>query len=436
MNTTPPSTAKGPNFFRQIFLSFREETGQSLRVWAIVALLNFAAQIIFHRELAQGEFSSLNTLLGVVGLMIVPVLALHLAFIFYLAQNDSPERQEQINAFRAAAPLVTQTVALIWGGISILVLFVLLPLLNLPRFSLSLFTFMTVLISLGTLVSGSICQNKKSLRAWGWFLVIAALMRVLLGAGIAWKEPWAESGLAAFVLAGFITLTPVLRQPEAELATMKEWKILWNRDFLLYLSATFSVVLALFLFSSADRIVAQSWFGRSYNNNLGLVDWPALDGYQTAGLLGRALLWGTQPLLLIFFMQRSRLNRTTRASLKYFWIYLGVLLAGAVLLALLGRPLSWLFCGGDSPLTYKLIPMFAIAMTLLGIVQGVGMFALASRRYPECFILGGCSIGYVLLLYIEGKQPVMMLTEMFGGALFSLLLVLFVGVVRWGRRQP
>ena len=195
------------------------------------------------------------------------------------------------------------------------------------------------------------------------------------------------------------------------------------------------MVLALFLFSSADRIVAQSWFGRSDNNNMGWVDWPALDGYQTCRRLA-ALLWGTQPVAVYFFMQRSRLNHTTRASLKYFWIYLGVLLAGAVLFTLLGRPLSWLFCGGDSPLTYKLIPMFAIAMTLLGIVQGVGMFALASRRYPECFILGGCSIGYVLLLYIEGKQPVMMLTEMFGGALFSLLLVLFVGVVRWGRKQP
>ena len=150
---------------------------------------------------------------------------MHLAFIFYFAQNDSPERQEQINALRAAAPLVTQTVALVWAGVSVSALFILLPLLY-PLPCSRFLAFMTVLISLGALVSRSICQNKKSLRAWGWFLVIAALMRVLLGAGIAWKEPWAESGLAAFVLAGFITLTPVLRQPEAELATMKEWRTL------------------------------------------------------------------------------------------------------------------------------------------------------------------------------------------------------------------
>ena len=60
-------------------------------------------------------------------------------------------------------------------------------------------------------------------------------------------------------------------------------------------------------------MVAQHGFGGATNNNMGLVNWTAFDGYQTAGLLGRGLLWGTQPLLWVLFAQRSRQDRTQAA---------------------------------------------------------------------------------------------------------------------------
>jgi len=253
-----------------------------------------------------------------------------------------------------------------------------------------------------------------------------------LGAELAREVPWAESALAAFLLAGCLTLIPILRQPEIELASLKDWRALCQRDFLLYLGATLSVVMALFLFSSADRIVARSWFEHAEN----YAGWGSTDSYQTAGLLGRSLLWGTQPLLLIFFLRRARTTRTTSDILNLFWIYLGVLVAGALLLTLLRRPLCEFFGGENVRLATMLVPFFALVMTLLGIIQGLGIFALASRRYIECFVLGGASIGYTALLYFAGRQPVLMLTYMFGAGLFSLMLVLFVGIVRWGRRQP
>jgi hypothetical protein len=75
-------------------------------------------------------------------------------------------------------------------------------------------------------------------------------------------------------------------------------------------------------------------------------------------------------------------------------------------------------------------------MVLLGLLQALGIFSLASRRYHECFVLGGCGVGYTLLLYLAGRQPLLMPAYMFGGGLVSLTLVLFVGIVRWGRKQP
>jgi len=431
------NAAKEPGLFRRALLIYQSETGQSLRLWALVALLNFIAQVVFRRELAPGEFGTLNTALGVIGLMTVPVLALNQAFTHYLARHPAAGPNPRIDSLRDAAFVVTETFAWIWGGLCLLLVFLVLSPLDLPRFSLQLFTLANVLIALGGLMSWAVCQGGNRLRLWACLLATSALARVLAGAGLAWQEPWAESGLAAFLLAGMILLAPAFRSGETSAAT--RWKACLaagDRDFLLCAGATFSVLLALFLFSSADRIVAQSWFGVATNNNMGLVNWPLFDAYQTAGLLGRALLWGTQPLLWILFAQRSRLDHTTPASLTFFWIYLGALLLSAILLGCLAQPLSRFFCGPDFQSTAQLVPSLAVAMVPLGLLQGLGIFSLASRRHHECFVLGGCSVGYILLLYLAGRQPQLMPVYMFGGALVSLMAVLFVGVVRWGRKQP
>jgi hypothetical protein len=429
-----------PGFFRRARLVYQMETGQPPIVWALVALLNFIAQIVFRRELAPGEFGTLNTALGVIGLMTMPLLAVNQAFTHHLARHPATGAAGQnarIDSLRAAALTVTETFAWIWGCLCLLLVFLLLSPVDLPRFSLQLFTLMNVLIALGGLVGWAVCRGGDQLRLWAWLLAAAALARVLAGAGLAWQEPWAESGLAAFFLAGIITLAPALRSGETSAAMrLKAFRAVWDRDFLLCVGATFSVLLALFLFSSADRIVAQSWFGVATDNNMGLVNWPLFDAYQTAGLLGRALLWGTQPLLWILFAQRFRLDRTTPASLNFFWIHAGALLLGAILLGCLAQPLSQLFCGANFQSTALFVPSLAAAMVPLGLLQALGIFSLASRRYPECFVLGGCAVGYTLLLYLAGRQPQLMPAYMFGGGVVSLMAVLFVGVVRWGRKQP
>jgi O-antigen/teichoic acid export membrane protein len=437
MNADLATIAKEPGAFRRALLIYKTETGQPLGLWAFIALLNFIVQIVFRRELGPGEFGTLNTALGMIGLMTVPVLAVNLAFTHYLARRHADGQGTRIDSLRAAALPVTQTFAWIWGGVCLLLMILLAALLDLPRFSLELLTFANVLIALGGLVSLAVCQDRNQLRLWAWLLASSALARVLVGVGLAWQQPWAESALAAFLLAGFITLTPALDLRETGAAMrLKACQAAWDRDFLLCAAATFSVLLALFLFSSADRIVAQSWFGVATSSNMRYVDWPRFDAYQTAGLLGRGILWGTQPLLWILFAQRSRLVHTTAASLSYFWIYVGALLLGAILLGCLAQPLSRLFCGDDFQSTALFVPSFAASMVPLGLLQALGIFSLASRRYPECFVLGGCAVGYALLLYLVGRQPQLMPAYMFGGGVVSLMLVLLVGVVRWGRKQP
>ena len=380
--------------FRRAENFYREQTGQSLVLVFVLFLLSVLAQIVFRRELAPGEFGTLNTVLGLIGLMTVPVIAVDRALAWYLSRIHAPARDHSLVALRDASLPILEMSAWAWAALTLVLLFPVLSLLDLPRFSLGLFALLNIFIALAGVVSGAICDQLRQARFWAGLLLAAAVIRLLAGGLLAHYEPWSESVLAAFILGGFIILVPVLRQAPIEIeARIRAVQAILDRDFLIYLGATFSVLLAVFLFSSADRIIAQSWFGSPSPDNAGTlkdyVNWPAFDAYQSAGLLGRSLLWGTQPLLLIFFAQRSRLEKSTSASLLWFWIYLGALITGVILLILLRQPVSRWFCGTDFAPTAGLVPVFALAMIPLGLLHGLSFFALASRRYPECFVLGG-----------------------------------------------
>lgn len=444
MKVEAAPAADEPHLFRRALLIYRTATGQSLGWWALIAMLNLVAQIVFRRELNPGEFGSLNAALAAVGLLTVPALAVNQAFAHYLARHHGPEQAARIEALRSASLIATETFGWIWGALCLVLVFVLAPVFDLPRFSLQLFTLMNVLIAIGSVISSAVCERGQRLFLWAWLLAAAALARVLVGWGLAAQEPWAEAGLSAFLLAGFITLIPALQARETDpAARWAAFGAVWDRDFLLCVGATCSVFLALFLFSSADRIVSQSWLAASP----GMISVFDFDAYQNAGLIARGLLWGTQPLLWIIFAERSRLTKTTKASIHFFWIYLAVLLLGTAFVFIASYPISSLFCG-YVPRDYDSLPpripteiahflhTLAIVMVPLGLLQALGIFALASRRHQECFTLGACSIGYALILFFFARQPELMPAYMFGASLVSLMILLFVGVVRWGRKQP
>jgi hypothetical protein len=434
-----PTISKFIGSVRQGLLKFREETGQSLVVWAIIAVFSLFTQVVLHHTLLPGEFGTFNTVLGVIGLMLVPQVALIHAFNWHVARKHAPGEEQRLQGLRASEVIVIETFTWIWALVGSIVVMFILQFLALPRYTLCLFTQLNVVLALGALLSAAMYRSRGRLKTWSWLFAGTALARLLLCIVVTWYIPWSEAALAGFLLAGLITIVPVLRTTETgEAQRIKALKTIMDRAFLVDLGAIFSVFLAIYLFTNADRIVAQSWFGTVGVNdtNADIIDWPMFDAYQTAGLLGRSILWGTQPLLLILFLRRARMDRTTSATMDWFWLYLGLLVTGVTLIDLFDVPLTQLFCGRDYERTAHLVPGFTLTMMPLGLLQGVGIFGLASRRYIECFVFGACGIAYTLLLYGAGRHPQLMLAYMFGGGLISLMMVLFVGVVRWGRRQP
>ena len=404
--------------------------GLPVFVWALVALLNLAAQVAFRRHLEPGDFAVFNAVLSAIGLTAVPLMALRQGLTFYRA----PDALLQAQVDEAWLPL-QQNALVLWGFVCALVFLPVIQFLGLPRFSISLFATTEMFVMLGACFGLARYQSLRRWKSWGALALAAALARVLGAIFMAGAEPWAEMALVVEIVAGAFLLAPVFRQTKMTFAWGKVWVAWINRDLRLYLAATFSVMLAIFLFTSADRFLSQIWFGRSSDNNLGLVRWGLFDGYQTAGLLARSLVWGAQPILFYFLARRSRDVHTGKDSRRMIWIYLFALLVGAVLLYALRHPLAMLFGGGSEDMTEYFLPGFTVTMVMMGLVQGVGFFALASRRYPECFTLGAAGVGYTVFLALVGR-PQLLVSYMFGGGAVALLLVLFIGVVRWGRRQP
>ena len=436
---TLPMVQKASEFQRAL-RAYENATGQLPLLWLLVALLNFGTQAVLFYEMVRpgrdpGEFGIFNAALGIIGALTVPAAALPLVFHGFFLRSQST----RLDALRASPLIFTETFTWLWAVGCVVLMALPIPMLlpALPRFSLEIFALINVLLLLGAVISGTACAEANQGRLWALLLVSAGLVRLALGGWVTVYQPSAEAALAAYVAGGFILLAPALRPREVTFT--ERFRVLaaaLDRTFLRHAGATLCVLGGLYLFTNADRITALDWRFVKVNGQA-MPDAPlrhVLDVYQATGLLARGLLWGTQPLLWVMYMERSVLEKTRASSLRFFWIYLGALLAGVFALGALAH--FGAFDGVLGPIAGSLGPTFAAAMIPLGLLQGLGIFALASRRLPECYLIGALGVIYTIVVEIVGDRPQTMLAYMFGAAVIALMVVLLVGVSRYARKSP
>src|ERR1700677_1382678 len=156
MNAPSTASPPGPSLLRRAPALFREQTGQYLWIPFVFALLNFATQIVFRRILAPGEFGTLNTALGVLALVVVPVAALDLALLTFGQSPHDPRQPEKSETLRSAAVIGLNTFAWAWGIFALVALFLFLPFLELPRYSVQLFTILTVPLAIVAVLGAAV----------------------------------------------------------------------------------------------------------------------------------------------------------------------------------------------------------------------------------------------------------------------------------------
>jgi O-antigen/teichoic acid export membrane protein len=405
--------------------------------------LTFLTQAVFSRTLATGEFGTLSSALGLVLLLGVPLSAINQTLIHHLARFHAADQHDETERMHLLTSAILKITALA-TGVAALIVIVIFPRVFFPfRPLLQGAVLLTALTVLASSLSGALCLGLSRFRLWGSLIIAAALLRFLLAITLTSRYPRAEMALAITAVAGLVTSAPICWRKYRDRTKVNAGSILAQKDFLIYMAASFSVMLALFLFTSGDQIVAQYCFGPKASGH----DPSAaslFDSYQAAGLLGRALLWGTAPILAVMFTHVSRepflspqpntpvllaageKGPHRRKALQLLFLYSGTLIAAAVLLQVLRETLTSWFLGHASAPVADLILRFIIAMIPLGMLQAVGILCLATKAFADCLVIGVGAVVYIILLKFLGNSPENMLHSMFygGGGLILIMALL------------
>ena len=431
---------------KQAPLFFREALIFSVLSF-IAALLTFVTQAVFSRTLAIGEFGTLSAALGMVLLLGVPLSAINQTLVHHLARFDAADQHDEIERMRLLTFTILKITALATGIAAVIAVIVFPRLFFSFRPLLQGAVLVTALTLLASTLSGALCLGLSRFRLWGSLTIAAALLRFLLAITLTSRYPRAEMALAVTAIAWLITSAPVCWRQSRDRSVVNAPTILAQKDFLLYMAASFSVMLALFLFSSGDQIVAQYCFGPKLSEQATKAA-SLYDNYQAAGLLGRALLWGAAPILAVIFTHVSRepfidpqvttplflVGKEKRPhrlkALQLLFLYTGTLVVGAVLLQILRETLTGWFLGHSSATAADLVLRFIIAMIPLGMLQAVGILCLATKEFLDCFVIGIGAVVYIILLRVLGNNPENMLHSMFYGGGGVILLMATVHLTR------
>jgi hypothetical protein len=285
--------------------------------------------------------------------------------------------------------------------------------------SLAWVALLWIPINLWSTLGGAWCAGLSRFRLFAFLLIMAGLVRLVAGAIIVKVYPWAEAGIYASMLSGLVLAFVVAVSPHHGTAA-KLRQTLFDRDLIIYGIAAFAVSFAVFVFLQGDQIIAQRHFPGD-----------ELGRYSGAGLLGRAIVWASLPVLIVYFTRRSGHDPAHKSPSHLLWVYLGLIVAGALFLILLKVPLLMLLLGTHDPGLADMTTQFALTMVPIGVLQALGYHYLAARRILECLAFGACGLAYLILLAIFGQTPSLMLTWMGGAAIASIVLL---GILALARR--
>jgi O-antigen/teichoic acid export membrane protein len=399
----------------------------------VASIGHFLFQIYMGRVLSLGEFGAFNTTLSLVMMLTVPLAAASQSIAHYLARHKASDSHKELTNLQAACQKLLRRWTWILSAVTVVLIFPLTQFFNFPRASLMLVALACVPMTMWSSIGTVWCSGLSRFKLLSFLNFATMLVRFVSGAILVYFFPVAEAAAAATFVSGTVLAGAVVfgQKPDSHSIAASPW----DREFMLYLVAAMAIGMSNFFFTFGDQLVAQ----RSMDGNtLGL--------YVAAGLLGRSVVLGSMPLLIVYFTQRSSTKRSGGRSNSLLVVYLAMLVTGIIMLIVLRNPLLRLMLGPkkiavlfEQKQFYPMLDLlthFSIVMLPLGVLQAVGNFYLASRRLLECYLFGALGLGYVGLLIVYGKDPNWMITFMFGGSIASLLILAIFSIVRWSRTQP
>ncbi|MEI8288553.1 MAG: hypothetical protein WCH99_03715 [Verrucomicrobiota bacterium] len=390
----------------------------------LTGLGNFAFQAIIGRQLKEsGEYGLVNTTLGYVGLLGLPLLIATTAITHYIARYDFHGDDARLQGLLAGCRkfLFRLTIA----G-SLLAILLAKPLSDFLHFRPSL-TFAALACVLAGLWGGlatALCQGLSWFKRLALIGLLGVGIRLGFAGGVVAKFPAAEWAVLATAIAVLSNL--ILLYWRNDLARPAKAISPWDREFIQFLVVSAAFVGGGYCFTQGDLLVAQRYFSHA-----------ELDAYCGAGVFARALPMTVAPLLTVLFTHRSAAHTgdALREQLKLICLYAVGLICGLAGLLLL-RTFCLKMIGRDTPEAAAMVGQLALTMVSVGLLQALGMWALASRWTKIALLYGGLGLTYWITLFCIGKSPTALLQLMPFASGIAFVILFTVWLLAMRRPHP
>jgi len=384
----------------------------------LVGFGNFAFQsIIGHHLTDAGEYGLVNSTLGLMTLLGLPIAIATQAVTHYIARFNFSGDDIRLQGLLAGCHRFLLRLTMLGSIIAIILVKPLGDFFHIPRLSLVIMALLCVLAGLWGGFATALCQGMAWFKRLALISILTVVLRLSFGGLVAWKYPTAE--MAVLATAVSLLSFAVLLFWKKDLSWPGATAISpWDREFVLFFIVAAACTGGSYCLTQGDLLVAQRYFMKS-----------DMDAYSGAGVLARALSMTVAPLLTILFTHRSSAHAHSqddvREQFKLLGLYSFGLAAGATGLLLL-RTYLLAFIGRNTPGAADMVGPLAWTMVFVGLMQALAMWALASRWIKLSLLYGALGLIYWLTLLALGRSPAAMLRVMPVAAALCLA-ILFVG---------
>jgi len=393
---------------------------------------NFFYQGIIGRRLEAGEYGFANAADSFTGLLGLPLLMASTAVIHHIAHFRGTNNEARLQGLLVACRSFLLKFTIVACVIGLILIEPLSHVFGIPRASITMTALVGLIIALWSGYATALAQGM------GWFkrLALISLVGVAVRIGFVWimtrQYPIAESSVLAVACGTMLNLAVFFWW--RDLFKHGERVSPWDRDFFRYLLVAAAGVGAQYCFTKGDMLVASKYFSAA-----------DLGAYSAAAKISSALHFAVSPLLIVLFTARSsaRTGKSLSGPLGLLLLYAGGLALGAIVLFFARDLCVKLIFSRPFPEASAMILRLATTMIFVGLIQALGMWALASHWLKVGLLYGVVGAAYWATLLTVARQatppganlsPNILLNVMpitaFAG--FAIMLVAWIVMLRRG----
>lgn len=331
----------------------------------------------------EGEFGAFGQTTTFVGLLGLPLLMASTAIVHHIAHFRGENNEARLQGLLAGCRSFLFKLTIVGCVVGALLIQPLSRAFDIPRPSLTLVALISLVVGLWSGYASALAQGM------GWFKRLAFIGLGVVGVKLVlvWvlvhRNPRAEMCVLA-AAAGTLVLLLVFVWWR-DLFRSGERISPWDRHFFRYLAVAAAGVGAQWCFTQSDMQVVGNYFAKADK-----------DAYYGAVRIASALHLAVAPLLIVLFTARSseRSSRSLAAPLGLLLLY-GLGLATGALVLYFARDfcIEFMF-KRPFPEASAMIGPLAITMIFVGLIQALGMWALASHWLRMGLLFGGLGLAY------------------------------------------